>query len=382
MKQIVCLSTSPWYPIPTRKQQVMQRIADAKVLYFDPPVTWLAPLRDAAAREKLRQYKKQPVQAKENVLVFSLPPVLPFFNKFRWINRLNQRKTARFVKRKMRENGFENPVLWTYSPSSCDAVSHIPHRAVVYDCVDRHSAYGGLMNPAVVDEMELCLAKQANRVFATATRLAERLQTVNERTTCLPNGANYARFSQAAQPQPTPPELSVLPGPIIGFVGALQACIEYEFVRYAAENRPAWSFVFIGGEKPGVDLSALRCLKNVHFLGLKPNEQLPRYLSHFDVCLNLFDASDLSKDVSPLKFYEYLATGKPIVSTPQPEQVLAYRGLIEIADSREAFVEACERALSDQGQERKALRMAEGAKCSWDSRVAQMCRILQQDGIF
>ena len=140
--------------------------------------------------------------------------------------------------------------------------------------------------------------------------------------------------------------------------------------------------MFIGGEKPGVDLSALRCLKNVHFLGLKPNEQLPRYLSHFDVCLNLFDASDLSKDVSPLKFYEYLATGKPIVSTPQPEQVLAYRGLIEIAASRETFVEACERALSDQGQERKALRMAEGAKCSWDSRVAQMCRILQQDGIF
>lgn len=381
MKQIVCLSTSPWFPLPTRKQQVMQRMEDAQILYFDPPVTWLAPLRDRSAREKLRRYRQAPVAIKENLLVYSLPPVLPFFNKFRWINRLNQKKIARFVRKKMQAHGFQDALLWTYSPTSCDAVRHIPHSALVYDCVDRHSAYGGLMNPAVVDEMELALARQADTVFATAERLATRLAQANPNTTFIPNGAAYERFAQAAQPQDVPQELAALKGPVFCFVGALQACIAYELLCYAAEARPQWNFVLIGGEKAGVDLSALKRLPNIHFLGLKPNEQLPQYLANVDACLNLFDNSDLSKDVSPLKFYEYLATGKPIVSTPQPNQVLQYRDLIEVAEDGAAFVAACERALADTDETRRQSRMAEGRACSWDARVAQMREILQRDGL-
>ena len=90
MKQIVCLSTSPWYPIPTRKQQVMGRLSDAEILYFDPPVTYLAPLKDKNARPRLRAWKKPGEQVAENITVYSLPPVLPFFNKYRFINRWNQ----------------------------------------------------------------------------------------------------------------------------------------------------------------------------------------------------------------------------------------------------------------------------------------------------
>ena len=122
--------------------------------------------------------------------------------------------------------------------------------------------------------------------------------------------------------------------------------------KQAAKARPDWSFVLIGKEKPGVDLTALHAMPNVHFLGLKPNEQLPQYLAHFDACLNLFAKSDLSKDVSPLKFYEYLATGRPIVSTRQPDQILQYAPLIEIADSQEEFIAACEASLTDTAPER------------------------------
>ena len=86
MRKIVCLATSPWYPIPTRKQQVMSRIPDAEILYFDPSVTYLAPLKDKAARPGLSNYKKEGVHPQENITVYSLPPVLPFFYKFRWIS--------------------------------------------------------------------------------------------------------------------------------------------------------------------------------------------------------------------------------------------------------------------------------------------------------
>jgi len=172
-----------------------------------------------------------------------------------------------------------------------------------------------------------------------------------------------------------------IPHPIFGFVGALQSCIEYDYLEAAAKTRPDWSFVLIGKEKPGVDLSVLHSMPNVHFLGLKPNEQLPQYLAHFDACLNLFAKSDLSKDVSPLKFYEYLATGRPIVSTKQPDQILQYAPLIEIADSPEEFITACEQSRSDTTPERTSARIEAGRACSWDSRVSQMCGILEGQGV-
>ncbi len=382
MRKIVCLSTAPWHPFPTRKQQVMRRLRDAGILYFDPPVTLIAPLRDPAARPMLRAYRAPGERVRENITVYALPPVWPFFNKYRAINRRNQKKTAAYVRARMAEAGFERPVLWCYSPVSADILAHIPHSALVYDCVDRHSAYGGLMNPALVDEMELDLARQADMVFATAEPLAERLRAANPEAMFLPNGANYELFHQAAEPCEVPKEMKELQGPVFGFVGALQTCIEYGFVAGAARARPEWNFVFIGAEKPGADLAALRALPNVHFLGLKPHEELPRYLSRFDVCLNLFAPSELSKDVSPLKFYEYLATGKPIISTPQPEQVLRYAPLLHIARTAAEFLSACEAALADTDPARAAARMEEGRKSSWDARVAEMERVLTEKGIF
>ena len=382
MKQIVCLATSPWYPIPTRKQQVMSRVENAEVLYFDPSITWIAPLKDKLAWPKLKAYKQPGEEIKPGLTVYALPPVLPFFNKFRFINKLNQKRIARYVKKRMKQHGMEQPVLWVYSPVTVDCVDHIPHSALVYDCVDRHSAYGGLMNPQLVDDMEMELAAKCDQVFATATGLAERLKQANASTVFIPNGANFERFSQAAEDLPCPEDMQAIPKPIFGFVGALQECIEYGFLEAAAKSHPEWSFVFIGRETAGVDLSRFRAMENCHFLGLKPNEQLPAYIRQFDACLNLFASGDLSKDVSPLKFYEYLATGKPIVSTPQPDQVMEFAPIIHVAATAEAFSECLAASLEDTDPARTAARMEEGRKSSWDARVAQMSEILKEKKIF
>lgn len=381
MKQIVCLATSPWHPIPTRKQQVMGRLTDCEILYFDPSISYLAPLKDKSAKEKLRAYRQEET-IHPGLTVCALPPVLPFFNKCRLINRFNQWRMARFVRKKMKAHGFDKPVLWVYSPVTADLVDHVPHSALVYDCVDRHSAYGGLMNPALVDAMELELAGKCDQVFATAQPLADRLRNANPNTEFIPNGANFARFYEASKAQPCPEDLQGIPQPIFGFVGALQPCIEYGFVAHAAKTHPSWSFVFIGGEKPGADLGQLKQLQNCHFLGLKPNEQLPQYISQFAACLNLFAAGDLSKEVSPLKFYEYLATGKPIVSTPQPDQVLQYRNLIHIAPTAEDFVLCCDAARREHDTDLREARLEAGRRSSWDARVAQMREILTARGVF
>lgn len=383
MRQIVCLSTSNWQGIPTRKQQVMGRIRDAEILYFDPPVTMIAPLKDKSVKDRMSKYKEDGEHPMDNVTVYALPPVLPFYNKIRAINKINQRRIAAFVRSKIRKHGFTDPIIWVYHPSSADAVKHIPHSSLVYDCVDRHSAYPGLINPEVVDRMEADLAAECSVIFATAKGLYETLRTYNNNTYLIPNGANYELFSRVDDPAlPIPNDLFTVQKPVLGFSGALQECIDYSLVAYAAKRHPEWSFVFIGAPLPGVDTSALNGLANVHLLGKKSYKEMVGYLAYFDVCLNLFRAGDLAKDVSPLKFYEYLATGKPIVSTPQPDQVQEFKDVIYIASTPEEFEAKCAVAIKENSNWHTQRRRELGRACSWDSRVAEMRTILLQHGVF
>ena len=217
---IVCLSTTNYHPLPTRKQNVMSRLRNSEILYFDPPVSMIAPLKDKKASAYIEKYKQpgEKVEGHENITVYALPPVLPFFNKFRWINKINQKRQAAFIREKMREHGFgDETVLWCYSPSSCDIVEHLPHSKLVYDCVDRHSAYKGHINPKVVDKMECDLAKPADQVFATAVGLAETLEKINPTTQMIPNGAAYEIFSRVQTEKdtlPCPEDMKDLPHPI------------------------------------------------------------------------------------------------------------------------------------------------------------------------
>ncbi len=383
MDKVVCLSTSNWHPFPTRKQHVMSRLSNAEILYFDPTITIIAPLKDKKCRHRLFAWRKEGDKVTDNITVYALPPVLPFFNKFRFINKINQSMIARYVRKRMKKHGFENPVLWCYSPTSCDAVDKIHHSALVYDCVDRHSAYKGMIDVATVDGMERDLASKANQVFATASGLAETLSKYNAGTVMLPNGVKFEHFNSAAGGNlPIPEDVKDLPRPIIGFSGMLQECIDYDAVEEIAKKRPDWSVVLVGGTLPGVNLDYLKKYPNIHFLGMKPYGEMPAYIGAFDVCLNVFRSGDLSKDVSPLKFFEYLASGKPVVSTPQPDQVLDYADSVYIAHKTENMVEECEKALSEPDDAKEKLRIAYGEACSWEARVGQMEEILREKGIF
>jgi len=378
MKNVICLSTSPWHPFPTRKQQVMSRLQDANIVYFNPPVTYIARFKDPAARQAAKEWKKGGERVKNNLVVYSLPPILPFFNKFRFINRLNQKKIGRYVSNICRREGVDGAILWCYSPTSADVIDHLTYSKLVYDCVDRHSAYGGLMNPAVVDGMEKDLATAADTVFATADGLYDTLKKFNNNTHMIPNGANYALFAQAAEPRPVPEKMRdmVGKGPILGFVGTMQPCIDLPLIERVAKRQKDWQFVLIGKELPGAVPESIRRYPNVHFLGLVKHDELPEYMAQFDVCLNLFKGDELSRDVSPLKFYEYLATGKPIVTTKYPVQVLAYEGPVYVAHTSSEFERKCQEALAEKGEELTRQRIELGKQSSWDFRVRQMEEIL------
>ncbi|MGI6751235.1 MAG: hypothetical protein ACOX4U_01265 [Anaerovoracaceae bacterium] len=378
MKQILCLSTSNYYPFPTRKQNVMNRLSDAEILYIEPPVTLLAPLKDKGTRRRLKAYRNPGERVKDNITVYAQPPVLPFFNKFRFINRINQRRLAGYLSKILDRHGFKKPYLWCYSPTSCDITKLIENRGVIYDCVDRHSAYPGMINPKVVDEMEKDLATCSHMVFCTAMGLYETLIEYNENTKLIPNGAAYHLFSKAGEGEKKRKD----GGPIFGFIGMLQDCIDYNLLASVADHFPQGEVWLLGKPLPGVDLKAIEGRSNIRLLGLKPQEELPEYIREFDVCLNVFREGRLSKDVSPLKFYEYLATGKPIVSTREPVQVKDFADVVYIGENEKDFITKCEEALREDDPNKRKKRMEYGKACSWDERVREMERALKEKRIF
>lgn len=382
MRKILCLSTSNYDPFPTRKQNIMNRMSDAQIIYVDPPVTVIAPYKDAAAKDRIDAYRQGGRKVQEHITVYAAPPVLPFFNKVRAINAINQKKMARYLKGILEENDFGNDFfLWCYSPAAADLIRPlakelgIPENELwartIYDCVDRHSAYPGLINPKVVDAMEEDLARKANAVFCTTQGLFNRLSKYNSNIYLIPNGANYELFSKVAE---MPKESTK---PTFGFVGMLQECIDYKCIEAVAKEFWDGKVVLIGKALPGVDLCWAKEYSNIEFKGLIPQKELPDKIKDFDVCMNVFADNDLSKDVSPLKFYEYLATGKPIVSTPVPMQINEFSDCIYIAKNVEEFVEKCREALLEPSNDpKKYERMSRAKSCSWEERVSSMRRAL------
>ena len=260
----------------------------------------------------------------------------------------------------------------------------MPHSSLVYDCVDRHSAYKGHITPEVVDGMERDLAKPADQVFATAVGLAETLEKINPTTKMIPNGAAYEIFSRVQTEKDAlscPEDMKGLKHPVYGFVGMLQECIDYALIEKLAKERPDATIFLIGRTLPGVDLSHLKQYKNIVFHGLVPQPELPAYLAQMDVCLNVFRAGALSKDVSPLKFYEYLATGKPVVSTREPLQVEDFRDVVYIAHDADEFLALCDEAARENAPEKVEKRLAYGEQCSWTERVRQMEDVLYKKGV-
>ena len=356
MKQILCLSNEPWSSSPGRTQQLISRLRDTQVLYFSP-----------ARRGPGQDGRK----VRPNVTAYSLPPLLPVPERCAPLFQLERRRLGRFIAGRAARHRFRAPLLWTTSPEHVHLLDHLSYDGLVYDC-DRE--WEGL--PPI---WEGSLAQAADVVFAASPQLRDRLSPCSSNIALLPNGVNYPLFSgqgNAARPDPIPRAR----GPLLGWTGTIRPDLDLSPLLYAALARPDWTFVLIGREVAGVNLQTLHALPNIRFLGLRPNEALPGYLAHFDACLNLFDASPLSKDVSPLKFYEYLATGKPIVSTPQPAQVLQYSSIIHVAHTPEAFIAACEACLQDDGAQQA--RMDAGRAASWDSRVEEMCHILKEKGIW
>ena len=217
-------------------------------------------------------------------------------------------------------------------------------------------------------------------VFAASQGLIDHLSPCNDNIALLPNGVNHPMFTRP--PAELPPELRGLSSPILGYTGTLWRDLDLAPVLYAAQAMPACTFVFLGRREKNPMAELLERLPNVRLLGRRAPVEVPDYLARFDVCLNLLRRSEQGNDVVPCRIYEYLSSGKPVVSILFPEQVEHFPDVVYGAHSPEEFAALCHRALAETGDWAKNRRREHGAAAAWSARADEVTRILGTTGLY
>jgi len=376
-QDIICIAGVDFEPLWARTQQLVWRFPESnRILYVETPVSILSPFKDSTLWYKWRLWHQGIRKAKNNLFLYSPPPLLPLANHYRLINRINQRIMAWDLKRVCKKLDFNKPILLTYLPNTIDMAGRLKEKLLVYDCVDEHSAFLGF-NPDVVKEMEISLLKKADIVFVTAQPLYNDKSKYTKNIYMIRNAADVEHFNKAMDTGTViPDDVVEISSPVLGFIGRIKEWIDLELIRKVAEARPDWAIVMIGPVEIDVDIRPFEDINNVYFLGSRPKEVLPNYLKKFDVCLNPFRAGRLSEAVNPLKFYEYLASGKPIASTPMPEMDML-KDMVEIGEGIDGFIQAVERALKDSPEKVEA-RLELAQEHSWEKRVEVMTSIVSR----
>lgn len=262
-----------------------------------------------------------------------------------------------------------DPVLWLYTPMALGFAGHLRPAATVYDCMDELSLFHGA--PPELRAREEEVFARADLVFTGGQSLWEAKRHRHRSVHAFPSSVEAEHFAKARQPLEDPADQRAIPHPRLGFFGVLDERLDRDLLRNVAEMRPELHVVLVGPVAK-IDPASLPRLPNIHWLGPKTYDELPSYLAGWDVAIMPFARNDATRFISPTKTLEYLAAGKPVVSTSIRDVVRPYgeRGLVRIADDPRQFVSAVEDALGERGTRAEAVRQKASdafvAGTSWD----------------
>lgn len=279
----------------------------------------------------------------------------------------NRTFLGRKIRRILKDLAEEKPILWTSLPTAVDLLGCADERAVVYYCGDDFSGLAGVDHAAVA-RAEQRLADRADLILAASEQLAQKFP--KEKTVYLPHGVDVEMFSSD---RPPPDDLP-LDRPVAGFYGSLSDWLDTELLGAVAAALPHWWFVFIGNVS--TDISALKRLNNVVFLGPRAHQELPAYVQNWTVSLLPFRDNAQIRACNPLKLREYLAAGTPVVSTNFPA-LDGYRDVISVADGSTDFIKAIVDTLTETVHHR-SLRRAKVVAESWDDRARDVAGLLRR----
>jgi UDP-galactopyranose mutase len=274
--------------------------------------------------------------------------------------------------------GVERPILWFYTPMALQYADAITPAATVYDCMEELSAFKDA--PAELHRLEAELLQQADVVFTGGISLYEAKRARHPNVHAFPSAVDAEHFGKARGRLPDPADQEPIGRPRLGFCGVIDERLDCELVASLARLRPDWQLIFVGPVVK-IDPASLPRAANVHYLGGKTYDQLPGYMANWDIALMPFARNEATRFISPTKTPEYLAAGKPVVSTPITDVVRRWGGLqaVHIAETPMEFIAAADAALDLARNGHTWLEEVdrELAEISWERTWAQMAALVE-----
>jgi UDP-galactopyranose mutase len=362
---LVCFSHLRWDFVYQRPQHLLTRCArDRRVFFVEEPV-----FGNGSMRLEVREH-----ESGVQVVVPQLPDGLQSEIA---INAVMKEMTRQlFV-----DHEINKYIFWYYTPMALRFTAQFDPIAAVYDCMDELSAFKGAHSQ--LPALEKQLFHSVDLVFTGGQSLYEAKRGQHPAVYAFPSSIDAVHFGKARKAVPDPEDQAHIPHPRLGFFGVIDERFDTELLDQVAAKRPDWQFVIIG---PVVKISqeALPAHANIHYLGGKKYSELPDYLAGWDVALLLFARNDSTRFISPTKTPEYLAAGKPVISTSIRDVVRPYGdlNLVAIADTPDEFITAAEGILSGTTSTARTewLRRVDTflENISWDKTWAQMSDLIDQ----
>ncbi len=381
-EMILCFSSSDWAGKWGSRQQVMQRLARRgyQVLFIERQVGLEHLWRYGDIRQhKWRRWREGTHQIAPNLSIVSPPLLLPGRYYMKAVAHFNQSIMINWTQAYLRRNHLQPQIVWGYRPEDGGLFGHFGEALTVYHCIDEFRAGTTGRKRSLIDKLEQRTLREADIVFTNSLLTHQQKLPLNVNTHRIPSGADVVHFAKAHDAQTVvPEELAKISAPIAGYVGNINDKLDIPLLVTAAKTLPDWSFVFVGElYQQAVDLRALQALPNVYFLGRQPFDKIPGFVKAMDVCLLPYIDSEYTRYRSPLKLYEYLAAGKPVVSTKHPE-VDEFAQWVTIVGEAVAFPAAIVAAVANDSPAQQQQRIDVGGQHSWDQRVDAMEAVLRQ----
>ena len=377
---IIFVSLENWDEIWRRNQflcdTLSRRFPDSKILFVAPPRDVSNSIRHGRFSE-LKVRATWTVPEHPNITVTRPLKCLP--NSLALCRRLNEAMAVRHIRKVAADLGLSQPLLWLNPHFGISMVGKLNECAVIYDITDDWTELDqGRREAQLIAEQDAALCVRADAVIVCSERLRAKKQTLTKRLHLIPNGVHTAHYERVLDPDlDLPAEAAQWKRPVLGYTGTVHSSrVDVALVAGLAKSYPTGSVVLIGPDflSPS-DAGRLDALGNVHRVPAVPYARIPDFMRAFDVCIVPHRMTAFTESLNPIKLWEYLAAGKPIVSTSVPG-FRDFPNLVHIANDQASFITGIEDALRERGELAEA-RRTEARNHSWESRVDEVVRVIE-----
>ena len=362
-KPIIALCHLSWDWVWQRPQQFLSRLAKTHPVLFVETYCADTPTTTVTLRSP---------DAHPNVTICQMHLPASRWNDGKFIDRERRRALRRTLSNEL-EGRFDDAILWFNDPMAVTAFAgHLDEALIVYDCMDELSQFKGA--PPALIEREYELLEVADVVFCGGRKMRDKRLPFNSNSHFYGTGVDIRHFGAALSPNlAVDPEIAALKGPVLGYFGVVDERIDYELLGALADANPHWHVVMVGPTTK-VDPATFPKRANLHFIGGRPYAQLPAITKGFSVCLMPFARNEATEYINPTKALEYMATGRPVVSTALDEVKSNFSGVARIARTQSEFIAMCQSEVESPSDTRIARGIKLAGENTWDAIVGKMER--------